>query len=229
MENREEYIELKKINKNTSLHKNLNLFKTDKAMIPLIIMILRLIKKSDPYTFFHSKNVAYYSVELGKALNLSKKDCFSLYIGGLIHDVGKIKIPEEILNKPSPLTSEEYNIIKTHPEQGYEMLKNVPLFEKDEVLNVIRYHHERFDGEGYPAQLKGNQIPIAARIIAVADSFDAMTTNRVYRKRLDLEDAINEIEKGKGTQFDPYVAETFLNLLKQNKLEIKELNKKLAV
>lgn len=180
-----------------------------------------IFDKRDPYTSFHSKNVAYYSFELGKAMGLSKKECFYIYLGGLLHDVGKAQIPKEILNKPSRLTNEEYEIMKTHSEKGYEMLKKIPLAKKNGVLDMIRYHHERFDGKGYPSNLKGYEIPKVARIMAIADSFDAMTSKRAYRSRLDTEYAMNEIRKGKGTQFDPEIADVFLGLLENNKLDIK--------
>lgn len=200
-----------------------NNHKERESLIVLASTLSQSLDKRDPYTSFHSNNVAYYSFELSKALGLVKEDCFHLYLGGLFHDIGKIGTPEHILNKPSTLTDEEYNIIKSHPEQGYEILKDVPYLQRNEILNMVRYHHERFDGRGYPAQLKGYEIPKAARIMAVADSFDAMTSKRAYRKDLDLEYAMNEIEKGKGTQFDPEIADVFLNLLRNNKLEIKGL------
>ena len=127
-----------------------------------------------------------------------------------MHDIGKIGIPEHILMKNGKLTNEEYEVIKIHPTIGYNMIKHVADFHKNGILDMVLYHHERYDGKGYPAGLKGNQIPLYARIAAVADTFDAMTTERVYREELSLDYTLNEIRKNKGTQFDPDIVDLFL-------------------
>ncbi len=143
-------------------------------------------------------------------LDGSTEECFKYYLGGLLHDVGKLGIPESILFKPSRLTEEEYDIIKKHPQSGHDTLKNCDVFkEHHQILDIVLYHHERFDGSGYPMKLKGEQIPLAARILAIADSFDAMTTPRIYRKERDMEYAVNQISENMGTQFDPEIADVF--------------------
>jgi HD-GYP domain-containing protein (c-di-GMP phosphodiesterase class II) len=179
------------------------------------------IDARDPYTAFHSQNVAYYSREIGKAMHLSKKHCDHLYLGGLLHDFGKIGIPEKILNKPSKLTDEEYEQIKLHPQMGYDMLKHIAYFKGNSILDMVLHHHEKYDGKGYPHGLKGENIPLVARIMAVADAFDAMTSKRIYRDIKDMEYAINQLEKGKQSQFDPEIAEVFLQLIKSKKIIIR--------
>ncbi len=190
-------------------------------LINFTFTLAESIDARDNYTAFHSKNVAYYSYEIGNALNLSHKECTHLYIGGLLHDIGKIGIPEGILNKPSPLTSEEFEQIKQHPQKGYEMLKHVPSFRKNSIMDMVLLHHEKFDGTGYPKGLNGKNIPLVARIMAVADSFDAMTSRRIYRNTKDLEYALNEISKGKGSQFDPEIADVFLELINERKITVR--------
>jgi HD-GYP domain-containing protein (c-di-GMP phosphodiesterase class II) len=179
------------------------------------------IDARDPYTAFHSQNVAYYSREIGKAMHFSKKDSDHLYLGGLLHDFGKIGIPEKILNKPSKLTDEEYEQIKLHPQMGYDMLKHIAYFKGNSILDMVLHHHERYDGKGYPHGLKGENIPLVARIMAVADAFDAMTSKRIYRDMKDIEYAIEQLEKGKQSQFDPEIAEVFLQLIKSKKIIIR--------
>jgi HD-GYP domain-containing protein (c-di-GMP phosphodiesterase class II) len=133
-------------------------------------------------------------------MNWSRKKYDYLFIGGLLHDIGKIGVPEGILNKPSRLTDEEYEKIKQHPQLGYSMLKHIPFFKESGVIDMVLYHHERYDGTGYPAGLKGETIPIAARIMAVAETFDAMTSRRSYRNFNDLKYALKELNSGKEKQ-----------------------------
>lgn len=166
----------------------------------------------DTYTMHHSENVARYAVEIAKKMNLSKDLSRAIRIGGLLHDIGKIGIPENILSKPGKLTNDEYNIIKLHPTIGHEMIKHITTFKDNGILDIVLYHHERYDGKGYPAGLKGNQIPLVARIVAVADTFDAMSSKRIYRNELDLEYVLNEIRRNKGSQFDPKIVDIFLSL-----------------
>lgn len=180
----------------------------------------RFLDARDPYTAFHSNNVAYYCCKIGEAMKLSEDDCLHLYIGGILHDIGKIGVPESILNKPAQLTDEEYEIIKNHVQVGYDILKNVPCFHESDILDMVLHHHEKFDGTGYPHQLKGDEIPKLSRIIAVADSFDAMTSKRIYQKDLDLAYAIQQLNEGKGTQFDPEVVDVFLSLLRNGIIQI---------
>nr|WP_263324302.1 HD-GYP domain-containing protein [Neobacillus sp. Marseille-Q6967] len=180
--------------------------------IALIKALANALDSRDTYTLHHSENVTRYAVEIAKKMNLSKDMCNAIRIGGLLHDIGKIGIPENILNKPDRLTDDEYSIIKLHPTIGYEMIKRITTFTDNGVLDIVLYHHERYDGTGYPKGLKGDQIPLAARIVAVADTFDAMSSKRVYRKELDLEYTLNEIRRNKGTQFDPKIVDIFFSL-----------------
>jgi putative nucleotidyltransferase with HDIG domain len=189
-----------------------NIQKVKKDSIELTTALANALDSKDTYTMHHSENVASYSIEIAERMKLSKDLCDMIRIGGLLHDIGKIGLPEHILTKPGKLTNDEYNIIKTHPILGYEIIKHVASFNENGVLDIVLYHHERYDGKGYPTGLKGNQIPLVARIVAIADTFDAMTSKRVYRNELDLEYTLNEIRKNKGTQFDPEIAEVFLSL-----------------
>jgi len=189
-------------------------------LVQLSSTLAESLDARDKYTSFHSRNVAYYSQEIAKHIGLSKKQCKHIYLGGLLHDIGKIGVPESILNKPTRLTHVEYEIIKKHPEIGYKMLINNYSFQKNSILDMVLYHHERFDGKGYPRGLAGERIPLVARIMAVADTFDAMTSRRVYRSNLDLEYTLKEIENNKGTQFDPNVVNTFLRLIEEGNIKI---------
>jgi HD-GYP domain-containing protein (c-di-GMP phosphodiesterase class II) len=190
-----------------------NSWKEKQNLIHFTLTLSESIDARDSYTALHSKNVAYYSYKIGNAMNLSSKECTHLYIGGLLHDIGKIGISETILNKPSRLTKEEFEHIKNHPYLGFNMLKHVPSFRKDSILDMVLYHHEKYDGTGYPNGLRGKEIPLVARIMAVADAFDAMTSKRVYRETKDIQYALDEIIKGKHIQFDPEIADIFYELV----------------
>ena len=169
-----------------------------------------VIDAKDHYTNGHSIRVAAYAKGIAETLGLSALDCEQIYFAGLIHDVGKIGINESILTKPGKLTPEEFEVIQSHSSLGGDILKGIrefPLFE-----HVARSHHERYDGRGYPDKLAGEAIPFPARIVAVADAFDAMTSDRSYRKALSIQVAIDELVECKGTQFDPNVVDAFLKL-----------------
>ncbi|WP_102345956.1 HD-GYP domain-containing protein [Bacillus sp. Marseille-P3661] len=198
--------------------------KDKENIINMTIAMATSLDARDNYTAFHSENVAYYSHEIGKAMSLSKKQCDHLYLGGLLHDIGKIGISENILNKTTKLTSEEYEQIKKHPQMGYDMLKHVAYFKKNSILEMVLHHHERFDGTGYPHGLIGENIPLVARIMAVADAFDAMTSKRIYRDPKDIENALNQLSLGKRSQFDPEIADVFLELVKNKKIAIPGIN-----
>lgn len=184
-----------------------------KNVVHLTRALANALDSRDSYTANHSENVARYAEMIAQEMKFSKKECDNIYLGGIFHDFGKIGVSESILTKRSKLTETEFSQIKKHPTIGYKILKHVPVFKHNGVLDMVLYHHERFDGKGYPEGLKGEQIPIAARIIAVADSFDAMTSNCVYRSEKNLEYALNEIRKNIGTQFDPAVAQIFLKIV----------------
>jgi putative nucleotidyltransferase with HDIG domain len=196
-----------------------------KKSLDLITSLVKALDSRDPYTYDHSENVSKYAVQIAERMNLSKDVCKNIRTGGLLHDIGKIGIPESILTKPGKLTDVEYNIIKTHPTIGYEMLKHVDSYKKNGVLDIVLYHHERYDGKGYPAGLKGSDIPLPARIVAVADTFDAMISRRVYRNEFELKHTLDVIRQNKGTQFDPEVADAFLSLFNdQNMVRTAPMN-----
>jgi HD-GYP domain-containing protein (c-di-GMP phosphodiesterase class II) len=170
--------------------------------------ILKALDCKDHYTFGHSMRVAYFSLVTGKELGLSEEELKELELSAIFHDIGKIGTPDQVLNKPSRLTEEEFLVMKQHPEQSYVILKEYPIFEKI-ALNA-RYHHERYDGRGYPEGMKGEEIPLFARIILIADTFDAMTSTRPYRKGLDYHVAYEELSQFSGTQFDPKCVKAFV-------------------
>ena len=158
---------------------------------------------------------------IAEKLGYDKEDLEVLRKTALLHDIGKIAIPDRILNKAGRLTDEEYDVMKSHVIRGAEILKNFTFIEH--VDEGALYHHERYDGRGYVNGLKGEQIPLNARIIGIADAFYAMTANRVYRKKLDLDFVLNELEKGKGTQFDPKLVEILLGLLEDGTIDVESL------
>ena len=182
------------------------------------------VEAKDPYTRGHSDRVSEYSVLIGKKLGLSEQDLKTLKIGGLFHDIGKIGVPDNILLKTSKLTDDEYSEIKNHPTIGAHILSNATIFK--EMLPVVKHHHERYDGNGYPGKLKGSDIPFLARITAVADSFDAMTSKRTYRDSLSLDIVKEEIKKCKGTQFDPEITDVFLDILSEQYADISQIQSK---
>ena len=139
----------------------------------------------------------------------------------MLHDIGKIGIPDQVLNNPGRLTDDEYEIMKSHVARGAEILKNFTLI--DNVADGALYHHERYDGKGYIHGLKGEEIPLNARIIGIADAFDAMTANRVYRKKLDFGHVLEELEKGSGTQFDPGLVNIMLGLIEDGTIDVKQI------
>lgn len=163
------------------------------------------MEAKDLYTFGHSERVSQYAVAIAKQLPefQDKHSLKKLRLSGLLHDIGKINVPEQILTKPTNLTNEEYEIIKTHTVIGAQMVEKVDGLE--DLKCGVLYHHERWDGKGYPAGLKGNDIPLEARILAVADALDAVTSTRAYRDELTIEEAFQELEKGRETQFDPHL------------------------
>ncbi|MCR4776470.1 MAG: HD-GYP domain-containing protein [Saccharofermentans sp.] len=174
------------------------------------------IDAKDPYTNGHSNRVAQYTRLIAEEMGIEGEELDRIYYVALLHDCGKIGVPDNILGKPGRLTDEEFEIIKSHTTRGSEILSHFKSLTN--VNEGARYHHERYDGKGYPEGKKGEDIPLIARMICVADSYDAMNSNRVYRKKLSKEDIFNEIEKNKGTQFDPKIADVFLKLIKDGKI-----------
>ncbi len=182
---------------------------------------LRLaVDAKDTYTKNHSDRVAIYSKLIGEQLQLPEDQMEILCDGALFHDIGKIGIPDSILQKPGKLTDEEYDDIKNHPSIGAKIIAPAKIF--DPIIPIVKHHHERFDGKGYPSGLKGEEIPLLARIVTVADSFDAMTSDRSYRPRFTLVKALDELENGKGTQFDPELVDAFVIAFKEHREEIEK-------
>ena len=192
--------------------------KLERAYLDSIQTLRYTVEAKDPYTRGHSDRVSAYSVLIGKYLGLSETDLRTLEVGGLFHDIGKIGIPDSILLKESKLTDDEYSEIKNHPSIGAHILCNASIFQ--DIIPIVKHHHERFDGKGYPSQLSGKDIPYLARIVSIADSFDAMTSKRSYRNALPLEVVKNEFLKNIGTQFDPEIGMVFLDLLDHHYDEI---------
>ncbi|HDR4875001.1 TPA: HD-GYP domain-containing protein [Bacillus cereus] len=184
-----------------------NEYKCEKEVIVLLFNILGL---KDAYTKGHSKRVAVYATILAKETKeYNQSSLAEFYDSCLLHDIGKMGIPNKILKKPSSLTKEEYNVMRTHPERGLQVMKLFPFISVDP--SIILSHHEKWDGSGYPNGLKRHEIPLSARIVAIADAFDAMTSTRVYRTALTPKEAYDQIIKGAGTQFDPEL----INIFKQ--------------
>lgn len=177
--------------------------------------ILKALDAKDNYTFGHSMRVTYFSMVIGKQLSLSDEEMYDLQLSALFHDIGKIGTPDAVLNKPTRLEDHEFEIMKQHPSMSYEILKDFAVFEK--VARNAKHHHERYDGRGYPDSLKGEDIPFFARIILIADTFDAMTSTRVYRKGLPYDIAFNELIEFSGSQFDPGLVKHFINGMRKEK------------
>ena len=195
----------------------------EKAYLESIETLRYTVEAKDNYTRGHSDRVSQYSVLIGLNLGLSPFDLKTLRIGGLFHDIGKIGISDSILLKNGKLTEEEYNEIKKHPIIGKNILSNAEIFK--DIIPIVLYHHERYDGKGYPYGLADKDIPLLARIVSVADAFDAMTSKRSYRNELSLDFVKEEIKSKIGTQFDPIVATTFLDILNNEHRLISEIHK----
>ncbi|MBP5446176.1 MAG: HD domain-containing protein [Acholeplasmatales bacterium] len=177
-----------------------------------------LIDTKDPYTKDHSARVSYYSVKIARKLGLDDDFIRNLAYIALMHDCGKLLIDDDILTKPAKLTEEEYEIMKTHTSNGGKALQNFTSIK--EIVNGAMYHHEWYDGTGYPKGLKGEEIPLSARIIGVADSLDAMASDRCYRAHLEKEEIIKELEDNSGTQFDPKIAKVAIEMVESGEINI---------
>lgn len=182
-----------------------------------LIVLANAVEARDHYTVGHTWRVTNFSMEIAGQMGWAPEKIKEVQMGGVLHDVGKIAVPDAVLRKPGKLTEEEYAQIKIHPEAGARILQDVEFLHP--LIPYCLYHHERYDGKGYPYGLKAEQIPIEGRLVAVADTFDALTSNRPYRKGLPPEVAIAEIEKGRGTQFDPHCADAFIAAWRAGKID----------
>ena len=187
----------------------------DQMLIHIVRTLAGTIDAKDKYTKGHSSRVADYSREIARRFGYDENRMNDVYMMGLLHDIGKIGIPDSVINKPGKLTKEEYEVIKNHPTMGANILHNIA--EKKDLEYGARWHHEKFDGTGYPDGIKGEEIPEAVRIIAVADAYDAMTSYRSYRDPMEQERVKKEIEDGSGTQFDPQFAKIMLDMIAEDK------------
>lgn len=174
------------------------------------------VDAKDSYTCGHSERVAEISLAIAKEMNLSHEEQYLIHIGAHLHDVGKIGIPDAVISKPGRLTNEEFTLIKEHPIIGYHIVSKVKILQT--VSLIVRHHHERIDGGGYPDGLAGETIPLGARIVAVADAFDAMTTTRTYKASMSIPEALQELINCSGTQFDRDVVEVFVKIMKKGNL-----------
>ncbi|ENK0838419.1 diguanylate cyclase [Clostridium botulinum] len=191
-------------------------------LVTSIKTLISVINAKDRYTYGHVERVVLYSRLLADKLKLSEEDKKIFIYGAYMHDIGKINISREILNKKMPLAKEEWEILKQHPVNGVEIIK--PVSSLESISDLILHHHERYDGKGYPDKLKGDDIPFLARALTVVDSFDAMTSNRPYNRRKTYEEAIEELKRCSGTQFDPYIAEKFIKVIIENKDSFDDLS-----
>ena len=212
--------EIKKINEELENSKE----QLEQAYLDMVQTLRYTVEAKDTYTRGHSDRVSEYSVLMGEKLGLPEEQIKTLRIGGLFHDIGKIGIPDSILLKPGKLTDDEYSEIKNHPSIGAHILGSAKIFQ--DIIPIVKHHHEKYDGNGYPSRLKGDGIPYLARIAAVADTFDAMTSRRSYRGPIDVEQVKEEIKRCEGTQFDPQIAEVFLDILNNEFDKIKEIQEK---
>ncbi len=214
------------INKNNQLYEHLLEINTineklvnrlSEVIEQMAISLSEAIEYKDMTTGNHVLRVGYVSEALAKALNIPDEEIEMIKYAGFFHDIGKIGVPDDILKKPGKLTNEEFDSIKKHSEIGAEIIKPINFFKS--VVDGIKYHHERWDGRGYPQQLKGAEIPLVARIISVADVFDVIVSPRPYKPAQSNQEALNEIVKNSGTQFDPQVVEAFQQLYQEGKID----------
>ncbi|MBI5872912.1 MAG: HD domain-containing protein [Candidatus Omnitrophica bacterium] len=198
--------------------KNIQLYtEQEKIIMGTIKSLVTVLDSKMPPAYTHTPYFSRLVRALGEELHLSKKDIDSLKYASLLHDAGKVNIPTEILTKSSSLTGEEYDIIKRHPVKSAEIIKHLQILKP--VVPIILHHHEKYDGTGYPSKLKKNKIPVCARLMSVADAFDAMIYGRPYRERISVDEALEEIKKYSGTQFDPSIVKSLIKISHDKKLK----------
>ena len=207
-------IQLVRLQKDLAEEVEIKTHENENLALRIVQTLAEAIDAKDAYTNGHSSRVAEYAREIARRFGYSRKQQDEIYMMGLLHDVGKIGVPDSVINKPSRLTEEEYDLIKNHPVLGERILRNIR--ERPELALGAHWHHERYDGGGYPDGLSGDSIPEEARMIAVADAYDAMTSLRSYRGILPQERVKEEIERGRGTQFDPVFADIMLQIMSED-------------
>jgi putative nucleotidyltransferase with HDIG domain len=182
--------------------------------------LLRALDAKDNYTYGHSLRVAYYALSLGREYGLSESELYDLEVAALFHDIGKIGVPDSVLLKPSRLEDDEFLKMKRHPSMSWEILQDFTIFQTAAIQ--AKHHHERYDGRGYPDNLKAEDIPLYSRIILIADTFDAMTSTRPYRKGLPYEVAFAELKEFAGSQFDPMLVPLFISAMSKEQAKEEE-------
>ncbi|UPA30129.1 HD-GYP domain-containing protein [Terrisporobacter glycolicus] len=192
----------------------------DKKALESIANILNKINKKDKYTYGHSERVVIYAKKFATYLDMEEKSKKDLLLAAYLHDIGKLEISKELLNKREKLSQSEFNILRQHPTLGADLVSNIEAF--NAVVPVIKYHHEKYDGSGYPNNIKGNEIPYLARVLTIIDSFDAMTSKRPYNVRKDYNQAIIELKKCAGTHFDVELVSKFIDMLQSDMIKKKE-------
>lgn len=203
-------------NVETTILQNKNFFKDNEDIQNFISSLIIALESKDEYSRNHSARVAKYAEQLAKDMGKSQNFVSVVHMAGLFHDIGKIGIPDTILLKPTKLTDEEFDIIKTHPEKSENICSPIKIFSR--LLPIVRGHHERFDGKGYPDNLKGFNIPEESRIIAIADAFDALTSNRAYRIAFSMEKVLSIMNDNAGTQWDSDIIKCFLDNFEEKKV-----------
>lgn len=188
--------------------------------------IVEALDAKDSFTMGRSRRVTFLSIKMARYFNLKPEEFGKLELAGLLHDIGMIGIPEDVLNKTENLTIEEYELVKKHVEHGVKILEDIKQLK--DVVEIIKFHHERYDGNGYPHKLKGNEIPLNARIIAIADAYDSLVSNRIYREGLSHEEALQKIIEQSGSQFDPEVVKAFNSIISEALIELKDFEIKTA-
>ena len=186
---------------------------SDASFVRSVHALVNLVEAKDPYTKRHSVKVSSYAVKLAKRLNLSKKEIEIIRLAAILHDIGKLGIQQKILLKNGSLTRDEFNEVKKHPVMGIRIVRPIRFLTK--AIPIIKHHHENFDGTGYPDRLKGLQIPLGSRIIAIADSYDALTSKRAYRDKYSSEKAISIMKRANGKKFDPNLFKLFMEYIQK--------------
>ena len=207
---------------------NENLIKDLKELFSgTIKAIIEALDAKDSFTLGRSRRVTFYSLKMVERLHINNAEKGRIELAGLLHDIGMIGVAEDILNKSQKLTQEEYEEIKKHVHHSVKILEDIK--QLYEVIEIIKYHHEYYDGNGYPYGLKGDEIPLGSRVIAVADAYDSMVSNRAYRQGLSSEEALRNIEERAGTQFDPALVKLFKEVLPDALKEVREYEEKMKI